>query len=211
MKYIVTFFICLWPLFEICRLIYTEWKYSDEVGEIQHQCNLNHGLSIEDYAARVESGLPMYWLWFGVPILLFTTNSFFAPFVTLTIWYGGSICAAQNKYIGKILLRLHAQNRQSAKQAEFESHFHDVDDENDSDFSYSKSGFNDHRSSAGSKTEKPAPRGFEDRHPDDAKFWAYVDDPAATDGERKNAFAAILKQQAKRRSNSGGNVVKSPT
>ncbi|MBD3814971.1 MAG: hypothetical protein IE913_00610 [Halothiobacillus sp.] len=40
------------------------------------------------------------------------------------------------------------------------------------------------------------PRGYEKRDPDDAKFWAVVDDPAASDQERKTALEKILNRKS---------------
>lgn len=62
--------------------------------------------------------------------------------------------------------------------------------------------------SASTSTEQladptPAPRGFENRHPDDAKLWAVVDDPSASDNERKNAFDMILKRKNRAPTNNG--------
>ena len=57
-------------------------------------------------------------------------------------------------------------------------------------------GFDSGRFNAG---ETPAPRGFESRHPDDAKLWAIVDDPAASVGERVNAMDKIAKREAARK------------
>lgn len=53
------------------------------------------------------------------------------------------------------------------------------------------------------------PYGVDKRHPDDAKLWAIVDDPNATDGERQAAFSAILKKKAKRNGNAGKDVTTS--
>ena len=48
------------------------------------------------------------------------------------------------------------------------------------------------------KPRKEAPRGFEDRHPDDAKIWAVIDDPNAPPNVRRTAFDKILQRQEKR-------------
>jgi len=42
------------------------------------------------------------------------------------------------------------------------------------------------------------PRGVDQRHPDDAKLWAVVDDPSASPPERKTAFEMILQRQEQR-------------
>ena len=50
-----------------------------------------------------------------------------------------------------------------------------------------------------SQSDKPAPRGFETRHPDDAKLWAVVDDSAASATERVTAMQKIAKREEKRK------------
>jgi len=84
-------------------------------------------------------------------------------------------------------------------------------DEDDSFFDFKKTAedyFNDPNTytkanaraeaKARSASKKAAPRGFENRHASDAKLWAIVDDPSATDAERQAAFSKVLKAQAKR-------------
>lgn len=74
------------------------------------------------------------------------------------------------------------------QQEEFESFFDNADEK--PDFDFDEKTFSD---------PKPkAPRGFEDRHPDDAKLWAIVDDKTGAAGERSNAMTAISKKEAKR-------------
>ena len=46
----------------------------------------------------------------------------------------------------------------------------------------------------------PPPRGYEKRHPSDVKLWAVVDDPAASEQERKTALEVVLRREAKRKS-----------
>ena len=75
-------------------------------------------------------------------------------------------------------------------------------DEDNGEFDYEEAAFSGGASAQSG--EKPSPRGYEQRHPDDAKLWAMVDDPEASDGERQNAYAMILKRQAKRNGGGGG-------
>lgn len=77
--------------------------------------------------------------------------------------------------------------------------FQDPPSGDDDYFSYkgSSGGSGRQRSTAGASPEMPY--GVDKRHPDDAKFWAVVDDPNASDGERQNAFAVILKRNAQRK------------
>lgn len=78
---------------------------------------------------------------------------------------------------------------------------------NHDDFSQTTDGAGDFGFDAGRFGAKPpppqpdenAPRGYDKRHPDDAKLWAVVDDPAASDGERRNAMDMILKREARRK------------
>lgn len=61
--------------------------------------------------------------------------------------------------------------------------------------------------SGGPESTKEMPYGVDKRHPDDAKFWAYVDDPNASDQERKIAFEKILTAQAKRKGKKKTDIV----
>ncbi len=54
------------------------------------------------------------------------------------------------------------------------------------------------------KERKEAPRGFEDRHPDDEKLWMFVDDPTGNPNERRAAFEKILRRQAERKAKKKG-------
>ena len=67
----------------------------------------------------------------------------------------------------------------------------DFDAKDERDFAYDPKTFDD---------DKPAPRGFEKRHPDDAKLWAMVDDPEATSNERAMALDKIMKRESSRNS-----------
>ncbi|MCP4184809.1 MAG: hypothetical protein GY761_16075 [Hyphomicrobiales bacterium] len=111
----------------------------------------------------------------------------------------GSTCSSLAN-VGCFLLDIKAdrQNRLHEKATEYayENFFDDVG--NDDEFQYDESTFSGRESSAGSSAGKSMPYGIDKRHPDDAKLWAVVDDPAASDSERKKAFDTILKNQAMR-------------
>jgi len=72
----------------------------------------------------------------------------------------------------------------------------------ESEFDYDDEQFHRKTSDKGSSYAKPQskkmPRGVDQRHPDDATFWAYVDDPTASEAERMKALKTILKRQAQR-------------
>ena len=53
-----------------------------------------------------------------------------------------------------------------------------------------------------------APYGFENRHPDDAKLWAVVDDNNAPATMRREAFAKVLSRIAKRNGQSGTDLIR---
>jgi len=69
----------------------------------------------------------------------------------------------------------------------------------DEDFDFNSSRFRN----GGAKSTRQTPYGVDKRHPDDAVFWAFVDDPNASDQERKTALEKILKRQAKRTGKTG--------
>lgn len=92
-------------------------------------------------------------------------------------------------YAAKMKNYAHYQNQQ---QHEFAEEFKGQD----ADFAYDEAKF---------KTETqrtdpppaPAPRGFEQRRKEDAKLWAVIDDPNATEGESLAALKAIKRRQSK--------------
>jgi len=95
---------------------------------------------------------------------------------------------------GKITTRSQMeQNEAAAEQAEFENSFEDVS-EKDEGFDYDEAAF----SGGSSDKSKDTPRGFDKRHPDDAKLWAMVDDPAANANERVTAMQKIAEREARR-------------
>lgn len=68
--------------------------------------------------------------------------------------------------------------------------FEEYESQSNNDFGFDESIF--------STPKKEAPRGFNERHPDDVKLWAYVDDPNASDQEIKTAMDKILARRRKR-------------
>lgn len=51
------------------------------------------------------------------------------------------------------------------------------------------------------RTTNSSDYGADKRHPDDAKFWAYVNDPNASDTERETAFRKIRERERNRKKN----------
>lgn len=84
-----------------------------------------------------------------------------------------------------------------------ETFFHDVGDDETGDFSYRADAFGGGSGKAESNSK---------RHPDDARFWAFVDDPNASPNERIKAMEEIAKREAKRankgKRGTGRNLVK---
>lgn len=59
--------------------------------------------------------------------------------------------------------------------------------------------FNSNRwGNKGQAQDPDAPRGYENRHPDDAKFWAHVDDPTNPTHVREMWFKEIMKREKAR-------------
>ena len=115
-------------------------------------------------------------------------------------------------HTGKITTRQQAIAISEARaQAQFETFFDDIDDEPEETFAGDTAGddfgFDDSAFNGSSQPKEEPPRGYENRHPDDAKLWAIVDDPDANENERSNAFAMILKKQAKRNGKPGTDLV----
>ena len=73
--------------------------------------------------------------------------------------------------------------------------------EGESDYNFDESAFWD-----GEK--KTNPRGFDNRHPDDADLWAKIDDENCPEGEQLNALRAINRRKAKRAGKTGRDLVK---
>ena len=68
----------------------------------------------------------------------------------------------------------------------------------DDEFAYDPNAFG--REKSAEDTRPPPPRGYEKRHPSDVKLWAVVDDPAASEQERKTALEVVLRRESKRKS-----------
>lgn len=77
--------------------------------------------------------------------------------------------------------------------------FQEPPSDDDDYFSYKGSAGGSQRSRSSASASPEMPYGVDKRHPKDARLWAVVDDPNASDGERQNAFAAILKRNAQRK------------
>lgn len=129
------------------------------------------------------------------------------PLICLILAFG--FCAKRLADVEPVLKQVeHAERlarRNKAKQpaeAGFESA-----PEDEAFFSYKEARGSAQGSHARSSA-KDAPRGYDQRHPDDAALWAVVDDPAATENERHNAFSAILKREAKRKGKTGRELVR---
>lgn len=84
--------------------------------------------------------------------------------------------------------------------------FTSAPDDETNDFDYEESAFSGKGSASRSSTED-LPRGVADRHTDDAKLWAVVDDPSATPSERKSALDKVLRKEAKRNGQTGQELV----
>ena len=73
---------------------------------------------------------------------------------------------------------------------------------------FAYSGGSDQRSESASGSSPAMPYGVDRRHPDDARLWAVVDDPSASDAEQIEALRRIQKNQAKRKGVTGRDVAR---
>jgi hypothetical protein len=110
------------------------------------------------------------------------------------VWVGATIgliiLATVENYLW-LKCRIETKNHvryQNRQQQEFAEEF----EGQDADFAYDETKFQ-----AETRPTNPAPRGFEQRRKEDAKLWAVIDDPNATEGESLAALKAIKRRQSK--------------
>ena len=200
-KYLVLAGLPAWYLLVIAQRLYYHLKYYDITKAAMHTAALEGG-DLDEYAKARGHGNSL-WVFiphcFVIGILFINGMPWYFLIHAFVLGAMAYSMARENHFLSRLITssKAHAAIKFQARfqQNNFKSAF-----DNDG-FDYEESAFSGRRSSAEDPAEKSAPRGFEDRHPDDAALWAILDDPSASDGERKNALSAILKRQAKRQAN----------
>ena len=207
-----------WGLFEIGRYFVIEYFSREEIEAVSDYVARTHnGMSLRSFAVAHHEGISIFVL--GPSLFILVMSLGFTPQIGIgdvafiatlaAIIIGGNYVRPislvmirhirQKQALGlwqpseeaiRILgAKPSASSRNGGMSSGAGMHFGDADDDDDF-FAYN-----------GNQQPK-SPRGFDDRHPDDAKFWAVVDDPNAPDGERRNAFEMILRARARRNAKS---------
>ncbi len=199
---VILFFLNFIPIIGIG---YTYHLYESEkwlFGNINHQLEKDKGQGLVGEAIdRNEASA----FWGGLGLLSifggFSINGV-VGLGTLVLWFVSSICMSVVSYMEPIIISYNARQRERKEQPRQTAH---------NDFSQGQQSSNNNKSSEdefnynsgrwGNKgqTQDPnAPRGYENRHPDDAKFWAHVDDPTNPTHVREMWFKEIMKREKAR-------------
>lgn len=202
-----------WCAVETFLGIYYEARHGETVQTIADSIESTYGESVRSYAAKRNVGfVPPVWASVVVAAILLIPdgpqfdNIFF--YIMVCLVGAGTYFAPFNRYVGKQITTVEAQRRIARQQEQTARKFQqrasfEAPPESDDAFFSSKAQqqrarerpWQEHKPSPKQET----PYGFDKRHPKDAKLWAVVDDPNASDGERQAAFSAILKRNAQRK------------
>ncbi|WP_299356988.1 hypothetical protein [uncultured Shimia sp.] len=130
------------------------------------------------------------------------------PIVLIVLILGFVFCVKRLADVEPVFKRIEHKKRLERRYGSKTNNggFQEPPSGDDDYFSYKSSSGGSNKQRRASSASPEMPYGVDKRHPDDAKFWAVVDDPNASDGERQNAFSAILKKQAKRKGRSGNDI-----
>ena len=154
-----------------------------------------------------QFGKVAYW-WGGEIVPITSLWGYFGLYMICSLSAGAS-AAATIGYSLWIRDALQSENNEQAQESASRNAGWAGSTHDDSRFDYDASAFGG--SARGSASREDPPRGYTDRHPDDAQLWAYVDDPAASDQERRTALDKILKKQARRKGQAGREVARQST
>lgn len=199
------------PLWYIFRHFRDRERFRDILEGLEEQLMLQKGHGIWREGEDRDAGDNSPWVIAGVlgAVSGVATESLFAFFFTAGIGVYWAFINMYWNYAAPIVNKTLAQRRQAVRQAaqaaSFSSRasFEAPPDDDDAFFS-SKAQQQQRERERPRQERKPPPKqetpyGFDKRHPKDAKLWAVVDDPNASDGERQAAFSAILKRNAQRK------------
>lgn len=198
------------PLWSIFTHFRDRERFRDILDELEESLLLQKGHGIWREAENRETkSIPWFVIGCVSAVGYGLTNSFFGLLFTIALWVPWFLVSSYWEYAAPIVNRTQAQKRQAlrreAQSSRFSTRasFESPPDDDDAFFS-SKSQQKQRERERPQHERKPPPKqetpyGFDKRHPKDAKLWAVVDDPNASDGERQAAFSAILKRNAQRK------------
>lgn len=144
----------IWAAWEIAARIYFSRAYPEVVEAAKLQANLV-GDDLDDYAKKMGmNGIPGWLVYPYCGLLGFMVIGenplpwwgILPPFIIVIVGYA---CSPENQYLSKRVKMHNAEKKTSARKTKFQSHFHDIDDEDEGDFGYQESAFNDGGASAG--------------------------------------------------------------
>lgn len=198
------------PVWETYKHFSERERFKDILADLEEDLLLRKGHGIWREAENRDPK-PIPWpsiFLFGI-IGGVVTQNVFAFLLTLALWTAAAFLGRYWEYAAPIVNMTLAQKRQAIRQAaqtakfNTRASFESPPDDDDAFFS-SKSQQKQRERERPRQEHKPPPKqetpyGFDKRHPKDAKLWAVVDDPNASDGERQAAFSAILKRNAQRK------------
>ncbi|MDO6523935.1 hypothetical protein Q4578_20270 [Shimia thalassica] len=203
------FVINAWPISMIVSYSNLRSKNREIISQIDETLLRQHGKR-SDQIAEEEQPPPYGWGIVGfVAIVGFFIAGFLSLLPTAALWGIARGMSRWQSFVEPVIERHNAQlrqhqrhNAQAASQGTASSFKEPPPGDDDFFSSKAQSGKerarHDQKRRASSKAQD-VPYGVDKRHPKDAKLWAKVDDPNASDGERQNAFAAILKRNAQRK------------
>lgn len=193
----------LWIIFTHFR---DRERFKDVLSGLEEQLLLQKGHGIWREAEQKDTNS---WPWVavgGIGVLGGALlESLVAFFFTAGLWLAWMFISIYWEYAAPIVNRTLAQKRQLIRQARsFPSFgagtsFKKPSNKDDAFFSSKAQQQRREPPRQEGKRSQETPYGFDKRHPKDAKLWAVVDDPNASDGERQAAFSAILKRNAQRK------------
>ena len=170
-------------VWEIIVFIRNKRKFGHILKELKEQNIDIWAESLE--AAPLEIGIPVAFLHCFVWVM--ATDA--VPLLLMILSFGSLWLSGVNQffdYVKKNSQKKEEEPAPKTKQEQF------AGSNSDTGYGFDPNQFGDF------KERKEAPRGFEDRHPDDAKIWAVIDDPNAPPNVRRTAFDKILQRQEKR-------------
>lgn len=190
------------PFIVCCNFLYLFFA-SDAYRDLDLTYRKNNGETLFDAVAFQNFG---FWAFFNA--FLFSSmvkhsgggiDTGTETVITFFLWLAGNPCAQVVKVVDKLTTMREAEKELNPNARKHQTAAHDDFSQNQQSGDF---GFNSGRFGGEEKQQAQdpnAPRGYNDRHPDDVKLWAMAEDPAASEGERRNAFSIILKRQARRK------------
>jgi hypothetical protein len=183
-------------LFTIGYYIRSRYFKDKETWETIYDANLDP----HDNPLNADNAGTLFGLGLGHALVWGITQEVF-PIGLIVLILAFVFCVKRMADVEPVFKRIEHQKRLERRHGNKtqDSGFGQSTDKDDEYFSYKSSSGGSQRNRSSANASPEMPYGVDKRHPKDARLWAVVDDPNASDGERQNAFAAILKRNAQRK------------